>query len=128
MTDYSTILNDSLDISGIDHTFSFSNDLLNPEILELLKKTYRREIIVVCESRRRARYLMDEMVRCLMPNVDKVDATRYIVKIGYETWIFISQHELDIKLKGRHRTEIVWDRDLERAIDIWKNKKESNNA
>ena len=128
MTDYSTILNDSLDISGIDHTFSFSNDLLNPEILELLKKTYRREIIVVCESLNRARYLMNEMIDCLWPNVDKVDLTRCVIKVGYETWIFISQDELDIKLTGRHRAEVAWDYDFLKGLEIYKTKKESNNA
>lgn len=122
MGDYSAILNDALDISGIDHTFTFSNGLLTPEIYELLKKTYRRDIFVICKDRKTARRLLDEMVRCLIPSIDKVDRMQYIVYAGYDVWTFISKEELVIKLKGRHRTEVVWDWDFEKALDIYKEK------
>ena len=66
------------------------------------------------------------MVDCLHSSIDKVDHMRGIVKIGYENWRFISVADMDIKLRGC-RAEIVYDVDFERALDIYKNKKESKN-
>lgn len=120
MADYSAILNDALDIPSIEHTFSFSNDMLNPAIHELLKRTYRREIVVICRDKKNARCLLDEMVDCLHTDIDKVDHFRGIVETGYDRWIFIGVNDLDIKLKGRDRTEVVWGHEFERALEIYK--------
>ena len=126
MADYSAILNDTLTIPKIEHLIEVNNDLMKPEILELLRKTYQRDIFVICKNKRTAGYLLDEMVDCLHSSIDKVDHMRGIVKMGYENWRFISQAEMDIKLRG-YRAEIVYDVDFERALDIYKNKKESKN-
>ena len=104
--------------SGINAQFS-------PEIEKMLEEAYLTcEIFVVCKNLRHARWIMD---RCLCvlnwPTSTKAFHPQLTIVCGHETIKFISQEQLDILCTGRHRTQVIYGFDVEKALDRYEKEK-----
>lgn len=98
--------------SGIDAAFS-------PEIEEMLRKAaLTRDIFIVCKNLAEAERLLDDFLRIVkLPDSARVFRDRRTIVTKYETAKFITQEQLDMICRGRHRTEVIWDFELRKGLD-----------
>lgn len=104
--------------SGIDAQFC-------PELEKLLEEAYHTvEIFVVCKDRGYAGSLMDECLHVFnWPDSAKAFQSERTIICGHETIKFITREQLDILCKGRHRTRVVWDFEVEEALNRFEKEK-----
>ena len=125
MSNYVSIWNDVMSVTDVYNEFAFSDNPIDPELVKLYRKTSQRDFIVVCENMRKARYLLDQLAETFRPCISKVDTQRCTLQFGYNKWTFIAKDKADITMKGRWRTEVVWEHEFETGLQYYKSKKAS---
>ena len=97
-------------------TFVFDNSKISDMFKDIVAP---REIFVVFDSLKDADREMRRFVSACFSSISRVDYARRIVEISYHKYRFVSRSNLDVILKGRHQTEVIWGDEFKRTLDIF---------
>lgn len=116
-TTYGHILNDTIDLAGIEHAVTVDNSMLTDEGKTLLEFKPRK-VYVVCDRLKKADELVKRFVDALEPHIIRVSYRNREVEIGGHKYIFVNQDRIRMIVQGRRGLEIIGGREFERALDI----------